>query len=206
MELVSIEGNTQRLDGGAMFGNCPKPVWEKWAPPDEKNRITLACRALLVKEGNRNVLLETGIGAFFEPKMRERFGVQEDRHVLIESLAKAGLAPNDIDVIVLSHLHFDHAGGLLAPWSEGGTPSLVFPKASYVVSERSWERANSPHSRDRAQPVRPLLFARLQIHCVVPRHLATQVAALLQARCKDVTIGGVLRIKTDARVRIRSLP
>jgi len=150
MELLSIEGNTQRLDGGAMFGNCPRPVWEKWAPPDAQNRITLACRALLVKEGKRNVLLETGIGAFFEPKMRERFGVQEDRHVLVESLAKHGLAPDDIDVIVLSHLHFDHAGGLLTAWKEGEALRLAFPKAAYVVSERAWQRAKSPHSRDRA--------------------------------------------------------
>jgi len=150
MKLVSIEGNTQRLDGGAMFGNCPRPVWEKWAPPDDKHRITLACRALLVKEGRRNVLLETGIGAFFEPKMRERFGVQEDRHVLLESLGEAGLAPDDVDVIVLSHMHFDHAGGLLTAWKEGAPPTLAFPKAAYVVSERAWERAKSPHSRDRA--------------------------------------------------------
>ena len=150
MEIVSIEGNTQRLDGGAMFGNCPRPVWEKWAPPDDKNRITLACRAMLVKEDHRNVLLETGIGAFFDPKMRERFGVQEDRHVLVESLAAKGLQPSDIDVIVLSHLHFDHAGGLLTAWSADSAPKLVFPKAAYVVSERAWERANSPHSRDRA--------------------------------------------------------
>ncbi|MBX3231240.1 MAG: MBL fold metallo-hydrolase [Labilithrix sp.] len=150
MELVSLEGNTQRLDGGAMFGNCPRPVWEKWAPPDDRHRITLACRALLVKEPRRNVLLEAGIGAFFEPKMRERFGVQEDRHVLVESLAKAGLRPDDVDVIVLSHLHFDHAGGLLTAWEEGKAPALVFPKASYVVSKRGWERARSPHSRDRA--------------------------------------------------------
>src|ERR1700744_4045818 len=127
MEIVSIEGNTQRLDGVAMCGNCPRAVWEKWAPPDDKNRITLACRALLVKEGSRNVLLETGIGAFFDPKMRERFGVQEDRHVLVESLAAKGMKPEDIDVIVLSPLHFDHAGGLLTAWKEGEKPALVFP-------------------------------------------------------------------------------
>jgi glyoxylase-like metal-dependent hydrolase (beta-lactamase superfamily II) len=156
MHLLSIEGNTQRLDGGAMFGNCPRPVWEKWAPPDDRHRITLACRALLVREDAtatspaRNVLLEAGIGAFFEPKMRERFGVQEDRHVLIESLAKVGLQPADIDVIVLSHLHFDHAGGLLTSFQAGEALRLAFPKASYVVSERAWERANAPHARDRA--------------------------------------------------------
>jgi glyoxylase-like metal-dependent hydrolase (beta-lactamase superfamily II) len=150
MRIFSVEGNTQRLDGGAMFGNCPKPVWEKWAPPDEKNRISLACRALLVREDKRNVLCEAGIGAFFEPKLRERFGVQEERHVLVESLAKLGLAPEDVNVVVLSHLHFDHAGGVLTAWRMGETPRLVFPNAAYVVSERAWARAKEPHARDRA--------------------------------------------------------
>jgi glyoxylase-like metal-dependent hydrolase (beta-lactamase superfamily II) len=150
MQLHSIEGNMQRLDGGAMFGNCPRAVWEKWSPPDEQHRIRLACRALLVKEERRNVLLEAGIGAFFEPRLRERFGVIEDRHVLVESLARVGASPEDIDVVVLSHLHFDHAGGLLTAWREGAAPELVFPRAAYVVSEGAWERARKPHARDRA--------------------------------------------------------
>ena len=150
MKIFSVAGNTQKLDGGAMFGNCPKAVWQKWATPDEKNRITLACRALLVREDRRNVLCEAGIGAFFEPRLRERFGVQEDRHVLVDSLAKLGIAPEDVDVVVLSHLHFDHAGGLLEVWRESAAPRLVFPNASYVVSERAWSRAQNPHPRDRA--------------------------------------------------------
>ncbi len=151
MKLVSIEGNRQRLDGGAMFGNCPRPVWERWAPPDDKHRIVLSCRALLVREpGGRNVLLEAGVGVFFEPKLRERFGVEEEAHVLLDSLHAAGLGPEDVDVVVLSHLHFDHAGGLLSAWREGAPPSLVFPKASYVVGAEAWERARRPHARDRA--------------------------------------------------------
>jgi len=150
MKIFSVEGNTQKLDGGAMFGNCPKAVWQKWATPDDRNRIALACRSLLVREGHRNVLCETGIGAFFEPRLRERFGVQEDRHVLLESLEKHGVAPDDVNIVVLSHLHFDHAGGLLAPWREGAAPRLVFPNASYVVSEGAWRRAKNPHPRDRA--------------------------------------------------------
>jgi glyoxylase-like metal-dependent hydrolase (beta-lactamase superfamily II) len=150
MKVFSVEGNTQMLDGGAMFGNCPKAVWEKWMTPDEKNRIKLACRALLVREEHRNVLCETGIGTFFEPKLRERFGVQEDRHVLVESLSQLGVRPEDVHIVVLSHLHFDHAGGLLEPWREGAAPRLVFPNASYVVSERAWNRAKNPHPRDRA--------------------------------------------------------
>lgn len=150
MKIYSVEGNTQKLDGGAMFGNCPKAVWQKWAMPDERNRITLACRAMLVREAHRNVLCEAGIGAFFEPRLRERYGVQEENHVLVESLAKLGLGAEDVNVIVLSHLHFDHVGGLLAPWQEGAAPRLVFPNASYVVSERAWSRAKHPHPRDRA--------------------------------------------------------
>ena len=151
MKLWSILGNSQKLDGGAMFGNAPRAVWSKWIAPDEQNRIPLACRALLASPLNgKTVLFETGIGAFFEPKLRERYGVVEDRHVLLESLQAAGFSQDDIDVVVLSHLHFDHAGGLLAPWSDGQSPSLLFPNATYVVSAGCWERARAPHARDRA--------------------------------------------------------
>ena len=96
-----------------MFGNAPKGMWEKWIPPDEHNRIPLACRCLVVRDGNKTVLLETGIGAFFDPAMRERYGVVEDSHILLASLAEVGIQPEDVDVVVFSHLHFDHAGGAL---------------------------------------------------------------------------------------------
>src|SRR5690606_30915800 len=151
MKLWSILGNSQKLDGGAMFGNAPRAMWAKWSTVDEANRIELACRALLATPLNgRTVLFETGIGAFFEPKLRERYGVQEDRHVLLDSLARAGFSHEDVDVVVLSHLHFDHAGGLLAPWREGEPPALLFPNATFVVSAACWDRARHPHPRDRA--------------------------------------------------------
>jgi glyoxylase-like metal-dependent hydrolase (beta-lactamase superfamily II) len=167
--LTSLLGNSQRLDGGAMFGNAPKAVWSKWIAPDDANRIPLACRCLLIEEpAGRRILLETGIGAFFAPKMRERFGVVESRHVLVDQLAKAGLTPSDVDVVVLSHLHFDHAGGLLAEHREDEPLRLIFDRAHIVVGEDAWRRANAPHSRDRASfipELQPLLSAsgRLEI-------------------------------------------
>ena len=151
MKLWSILGNTQKLDGGAMFGNAPKAMWSKWLDVDDGNRINLACRALLASPLNgKTVLFEAGIGAFFEPKLRERYGVQEPRHVLLESLRAAGFEHEDIDVVVLSHLHFDHAGGLLATWEEGAAPRLLFPNATFLVSAACWDRARAPHPRDRA--------------------------------------------------------
>src|ERR1700742_439044 len=151
MKLWSILGNSQKLDGGAMFGNAPKAMWSKWLAPDADNLVPLACRALLVDDlAGKTVLFETGIGAFFEPKLRERYGVMEDRHVLLESLRAAGFSHEDIDVVVISHLHFDHAGGLLAEWKPDSAPSLLFPNATFVVGKKAFERALHPHPRDRA--------------------------------------------------------
>ncbi|HEX5663907.1 MAG TPA: MBL fold metallo-hydrolase [Xanthomonadaceae bacterium] len=169
MKLWSILGNSQKLDGGAMYGNAPRAMWSKWSPADDANRIDLACRALLASPLNgKTVLFETGIGAFFPPDLRQRYGVVEDRHVLLDSLAEAGFSHEDIDVVVLSHLHFDHAGGLLAPWREGAAPQLLFPNATFVVSAAAWDRACAPHPRDRASfiPELPALLkasGRLEI-------------------------------------------
>lgn len=151
MKLWSIAGNSQRLDGGAMFGNVPRAMWAKWIAPDDQHRIPLACRALLASPLNgKTVLFEAGIGAFFDPKLRERYGVVEDRHVLLDSLATAGFAHERIDAVVLSHLHFDHVGGLLAAWREGEPTSLLFPNARFFVGADAWQRAQHPHPRDRA--------------------------------------------------------
>ncbi len=133
-----------------MFGNAPRALWEKLCPPDEENRISLSCRALLVERGDEKILLETGIGVFFPPALRQRFGVFEPEHVLLRSLAELGLSDGDITTVVLSHLHFDHAGGLLAPFEEGKPPRLLFPRARFVVSQAALARAEKPHSRDRA--------------------------------------------------------
>jgi glyoxylase-like metal-dependent hydrolase (beta-lactamase superfamily II) len=150
MQLYSVLSNAFKLDGGAMFGNAARPVWERWLPPDERNRIRLATRALLVTTQKENILFETGIGAYMDSKLRDRYGVDEPGHMLIQSLAKKGISPADITRIFCSHLHFDHAGGLLNGWQADSEPELVFPNAEYYVSEEAWERATHPHPRDRA--------------------------------------------------------
>lgn len=155
--LTTLQGNSQKLDGGAMFGNAPKALWQRWMQPDELNRIDLGCRALLVQEADRNILIETGIGAFFSPDMKERFGVQESQHVLLDSLAEQGLSHTDIDLVVLTHLHFDHAGGLLSAWQEDQPAELLFPNAQYITGQSQWQRANNPHARDRASYIPELL-------------------------------------------------
>jgi len=182
MELCSLLGNSQQLDGGAMFGNAPRAVWSRWIEPDAQNRIPLACRCLLVKDlGGRNVLFETGIGAFFAPALRERYGVVEPRHVLLDSLAEIGLTHEDIDVVVLSHLHFDHAGGLLAAWAADQAPRLLFPRARFVVGAVHWQRALQPHPRDRASfipEVPQLLRDSGRLELVEGEHAQTLGAAV----------------------------
>ena len=143
-------------------------------PAGRGYRIALACRALLADglHGKR-VLFETGIGAFFEPRMRERFGVVESGHVLLENLREIGFSHEDIDVVVLSHLHFDHAGGLLSAWNEGQSPTLLFPNATFVISAACWDRAKDPHPRDRASfipELLPLLEASGRVEIVDGEH------------------------------------
>ena len=160
----SVEGNRQCLDGGAMFGNAPKALWSRWQKPDSDGCISLACRTLLMETQNLKILCETGIGAFFEPKMAQRYGVQSpDSHELLKNLKKLNIAQEDIDYVILSHLHFDHAGGLLPSYREqqNGNTELCFPKARYIVGKKAFQRACEPHLRDKASFI-PGLTSKLK--------------------------------------------
>lgn len=150
MQFWEVLGNKQHCDGGALFGHAPKSLWQSWVSADENNKVALACRSLLCRTDNgRYILFEAGVGAFLEPKLKERYGVVENEHVLLKNLASLGVSPKDIDAIILSHLHFDHVGGVLSSYDDGPL-KVVFPRAKFYVSGQQWARACHPHRRDKA--------------------------------------------------------
>jgi len=135
------------LDGGAMFGVVPRVIWEKTDPPDERNRVTLGLNVALIESGGRRVLVDTGLGDRWDDKAVRMYRI--DRSVtLLDSLRARGLGPQDIDVVVNTHLHFDHAGGNTR--REDGRVVPTFPRARYVVQRGEWMDATRPHERSRA--------------------------------------------------------
>lgn len=140
-----------RLDGGAMFGNAPRALWQRWLAPDDRNMIDIDSRTLLIRTGSENILFETGVGAYLSPEMKKRFQIVEDHHVLLNSLKDIGITHEQITCIVLSHLHFDHAGGLLKKWqADNKEIELLFPNAAVFVGKENFLRSSNPHLRDRA--------------------------------------------------------
>jgi glyoxylase-like metal-dependent hydrolase (beta-lactamase superfamily II) len=149
MELYSIETGLFKLDGGAMFGVVPKTIWQKTNPPDENNMCTWAMRCLLIKDGNRLILVDTGIGN----KQSEKFFSHYYLHgndTLDASLAKLGLHRNDITDVFMTHLHFDHCGGAIELDKVSGAFRPAFPNAHYWTNERHWEWATKPNPREKA--------------------------------------------------------
>lgn len=139
-EVEIISGGKYKLDGGAMFGVIPKPLWEKSNPADERNRIELETNCLLIQSDKKNILVDTGSGTKYSSKENDIFSF-EARPVLLESLKQKHLEPSDIDIVILSHLHFDHAGG--ATVSEGDKVVPAFPKAVFLIQKGEWEDAAS---------------------------------------------------------------
>ncbi|MGH9714143.1 MAG: MBL fold metallo-hydrolase [Candidatus Acidiferrales bacterium] len=135
-----------RLDGGAMFGVIPKTMWEKVSPPDSSNRILLAMNSLLIHAGGKRILVETGIGDKLTPKLRSIY--DQDGPRLIEGLREYGLHTEEIDIVIDTHLHFDHCGGNTRVEEDKVVPA--FPNARYVVHKGEFEHAKNPTERDRA--------------------------------------------------------
>lgn len=134
------------LDGGAMFGIIPKPLWQKTNPPDDANRIKLATRNLLLTNGNRKILIDTGMGDKWDEKSKSIYAVDQSNS-LEGSLSEMNLKPEDITDVILTHLHFDHTGGSTKIENQKLIPT--FPNAKYYVQKKNYEWAVYPSDRDK---------------------------------------------------------
>ena len=145
-QLYSIETSEFALDGGAMFGIIPKPLWEKEVPADEQNRITMVTRSLLLVSDDHKIIVDTGNGTKWQEKFRDIYRIELDNLNLEKSLAKYNFTPRDITDVYCTHLHFDHVGGNTK--IVAGKLEPVFPNATYWVQNENWELANSPSEKD----------------------------------------------------------
>jgi methylmalonyl-CoA epimerase len=147
LRLTVLHDGPARLDGGAMFGVVPRPLWERVAPPDDRHRIGMAMRPLLVEGPWGRLLVDCGAGDKMAVKQRELYGLDR-RHTLDHALAERGLTASDIDVVLATHLHFDHIGGATVRTGDRVVPR--FPSAEYWIRTGEWEDATHPHERNRA--------------------------------------------------------
>ena len=147
LELLPLSDGHFALDGGAMFGVVPKLLWERRARPDSRNRIRMGLRPLLVR-GERLLLIDAGVGDKLDAKAADIYAFDRERH-LDHALAGAGVSPADIDIVLATHLHFDHAGGFTVR-DAGGRAAPRFPNARYIVRRGEWDDARQPHERNRA--------------------------------------------------------
>ena len=140
-ELQTISGGTLRLDGGTMFGVVPKALWSRVYPCDDDNTIAQETNCVLVRDGDKTYLIDTGYGSKFKDKQRRIFQAEEG-DPLVENLQAAGVEPEEIDAVLLSHLHFDHAGGATR-LNDAGEVVPTFPNAEYVAQRREWANATA---------------------------------------------------------------
>ncbi|BDG46118.1 MBL fold metallo-hydrolase [Parageobacillus sp. KH3-4] len=147
IKMTWLNGGVTHLDGGAMFGVVPKPLWSKKYPSNDNNQIELRTDPILVQVDGKNILIESGIGnGKLSDKQKRNFGVTEEAK-LEQSLGQLGLTPNDIDIILMTHMHFDHACGLTK--REGDRLVSAFPRAEIITSEIEWDEMRQPNIRSR---------------------------------------------------------
>jgi glyoxylase-like metal-dependent hydrolase (beta-lactamase superfamily II) len=148
---VEVVPDTEfRLDGGAMFGVVPRSLWSQVCPPDEQNRIRLNMNCLFVETPAERILVETGIGDKWSEKQTAMYGITRERPLGQSLRDVTGCGPEEISIVVNTHLHFDHAGGNTTLDAASGRVVPTFPNARYLVSRAEFEHANAPHERDRA--------------------------------------------------------
>ncbi len=145
--LRFIQTGLFALDGGAMFGIIPKPLWEKSNPPDEKNRIKLGAKSILLESDSRKILVDTGIGSNWDEKFLKIYDVQFHNNNLFDELNKVNIKPDEITDVILTHLHFDHTGGSVI--EQNGKMIPAFPNADYHVQKEHFDWALNPSDRDR---------------------------------------------------------
>jgi methylmalonyl-CoA epimerase len=148
LRLTSVNDGLFRLDGGAMFGVVPRPLWEKKAPPDERNRILLGMRPLVVEAGWGRMIIDCGAGDKMDARSADIYGLDRRRH-LDHALSDAGLSADSFDYVLATHLHFDHFGGATRREADGVVKPR-FPRATYFIRRAEWEDATHPHERNRA--------------------------------------------------------
>lgn len=151
IRVTAIDAGTVRLDGGSMFGVVPKTMWSRHVPADERNRIVLSMRCLLVETGEANVVFDTGAGNKTSDKLRAIYGIDNDGEPtrLETSLKAAGVAPDEVDLVVPTHLHFDHAGGQTKLLDDGSVVP-AFANARYLIRRGEWEAGHSSNRRIRS--------------------------------------------------------
>ena len=152
-KVYALETGFFSLDGGAMMGSVPKVLWEKTNPPDSENRIELALRCLLVDDGENVILVESGIGNKNSDKFIEMFDIRMEEYSLSNQLSKYGYSHKNITHMILTHLHFDHAGGAVL-YDENNNLVPAFPNAKYYISEKNWDAGLNPSPRDRASYIK----------------------------------------------------
>jgi len=150
VELIPVSDGTVWWDGGGAFGLVPKIRWEKLLPPNAQNRVPMALRCLLIRTPSATILVDTGMGDKVTPEVAEQqsFELERPNGWLLDDLARQGVAPGDVDVVVLTHLHADHCGGSTR-WLDGQFVP-TFPRAEYWVQQREWDDAHHPNERTRA--------------------------------------------------------
>jgi len=146
-KLTPLDAGSFLYDGGAMFGVIPRVIWGRLLEPDEDNRILLALVPLLIETPTRNILVDTGFGPRLGKRERKIFGLGDDSGV-VTSLRSHGIAPEQIDLVILTHLHMDHAGGAVA--NRGGALVPAFPNARYIAHELEWSEGHAPNAMNAA--------------------------------------------------------